>query len=170
MKRSAFLALALLLLGGCASATPTPSPEGLAVYLLAEEGPAALLEGVALDDLALAETPIIGPADIRAYDAATHTMSISEEAMARVRALFEPPVPTGGVPFVMTANGERIYAGAFWTMLSSLSYDGVVILDPLPLSSVMPGDLRITLGYPAPELFTGEDPRSDPRILEALEP
>ena len=89
--------------------------------------------------------------------------------MARVRALFEPPVPTGGVPFVMTANGERIYAGAFWTMLSSLSYDGVVILDPLPLSSVMPGDLRITLGYPAPELFTGEDPRSDPRILEALE-
>lgn len=169
MKRSAFLALALLLLGGCASATPTPAPEGLAIYLLAEEGPASLLEGVALDDLALAETPIIGPADIRAYDAGTHTMSISEEAMARVRELFEPPVPTGGVPFVMTANGERIYAGAFWTMLSSLSYDGVVILDPLPLSSVMPGDLRITLGYPAPELFTGEDPRSDPRILEALE-
>jgi hypothetical protein len=33
----------------------------------------------------------------------------------------------------------------------------------------MPGDLRITLGYPTPDVFTGEDPRSDPRILEAVD-
>jgi hypothetical protein len=155
-----------LLLGGCATAPP--EAEELALYLLAEEGPASLLEGAALDELALAETPIIGPDDVLAYDTDTHTMSLSQEAIARVRALFEPPVPTGGVPFVMTAGGERIYAGAFWTPLSSLSYDGVVILDAQMLSSVMPGDLRISLGYPVPEVFTGEDPRADPRILAAV--
>jgi hypothetical protein len=160
-----------LVLAGCREAGQGPADggeEGLAIYLLEEEGPASLLEGRALAELALAEEPIIGPDDVLAYDPATHTMSLSEAAMARVRALFAAPVPTGGVPFVITAGGERIYAGAFWTPLSSLSYDGVVILDTQMLSSVMPGDVRITLGYPAAEVFMGEDPRSDPRILEAV--
>jgi hypothetical protein len=160
-----------LALAGCretGTGTADGGEEGLAIYLLEEEGPASLLEGRALAELALAEEPIIGPDDVLAYDPATHTMSLSDDAMARVRALFAAPVPTGGVPFVVTAGGERIYAGAFWTPLSSLSYDGVVILDTQMLSSVIPGDVRITLGYPAPEVFTGEDPRADPRILEAV--
>lgn len=159
-----------LVLAACAqqpaTPTPAPAPEGFAIYRLAEEGPASLLEGRALDELALAETPIADPGDLITYDTATHTMSLSAEAYERVRDLFAAPVPTGGIPFVVTAGRERIYAGAFWTPLSSLSYDGVVILDPLALS---PPRLQLTLGYPGAEAFTGEDPRSDPRILAAVE-
>jgi hypothetical protein len=172
VKQMLVVVLAGLVLAGCreaATGATVRGEEGLAIYLLAEEGPASLLEGRALAELALAEEPIVGPEDVLAYDTATHTMSVSEAAMGRVRELFAAPVPTGGVPFVVTAGGERIYAGAFWTPLSSLSYDGVVILDTQMLSSVMPGDIRITLGYPAPEVFTGEDPRADRRILEAVE-
>ena len=171
MRRVLLVVMAGLVRVGCreaATGTTVRGEEGLAIYLLAEEGPASLLEGRALAELALVEEPIIGPDDLLAYDTATHTMSLSEAAMGRVRELFAAPVPTGGVPFVVKAGGERIYAGAFWTPLSSLSYDGVVILDTQMLSSVMPGDIRITLGYPAPEVFTGADPRADRRILEAV--
>ena len=170
MKHLLALSLLALLLAACAPQSPTPAPTtgDFAIYLLAENGPATLLDAAPLEEIALAETPIIAPADLLAYDTATHTMTVSEEAIARVRDLFALPAPVGGIPFVVTAVGERIYAGAFWTPLSSLSYDGVTILDPLTLSSVQPGDLRITLGYPTQEAFTGEDPRSDPRILEAV--
>jgi len=29
--------------------------------------------------------------------------------------------------------------------------------------------IRLELGYPGPDCFVGQDPRSDPRILDALE-
>lgn len=167
MKWIVAMVLAGFLLAGCRPAEP--AADGFAIYLLAEQGPASLLAETPLDELALAEEPLVAPGDLLSYDTATHTLGISDAALARVQALFALPVPTGGVPFVVTAGGERIYAGAFWTPLSSLSYDGVVIIDPTMLSSLMPGHLRISLGYPAPESFTGADPRSDPRILAAVE-
>jgi hypothetical protein len=59
---------------------------------------------------------------------------------------------------------DPIYLGAFWPLYSSLSFDGVVIPVPLMDEPV----IQITLGYPSPSFFAGEDPRSDPRILQAL--
>ncbi len=59
---------------------------------------------------------------------------------------------------------ERVYSGAFWTPASSLSFDGIVIQVP-PLDDA----LHIQLGYPeSPELFRGQDHRSDPRVLKSL--
>jgi len=71
-----------------------------------------------------------------------------------------------GVPFVIVSHGQRIYAGAFWSPASSLSFDGVVILQPADPTA---GTLFIVLGYPGGDFFTGEDPRDDPRLREALD-
>jgi len=71
-----------------------------------------------------------------------------------------------GVPFVIMAHEERIYAGAFWSPASSLSFDGVIIMQPFDPSGQ---PLLISLGYPSNDFFTGEDPRDDPRLRSALE-
>lgn len=52
-----------------------------------------------------------------------------------------------------------------WTLTSSLSFDGVVIMDPAFSSNF---SLSFALGYPTEEVFIGEDPRGDQRIREAL--
>ncbi len=100
--------------------------------------------------------------DITAYDPATHEMSLTQEAAARLAALTPP---TSGLPFVVCVGSEAIYRGAFWPSYSSQSYDGVVI-DPILAGQ---GAVRIELGYPSGGFFSGEDPRADRRILEALE-
>ncbi len=52
-----------------------------------------------------------------------------------------------------------------------MSFDGVVILKPLlsVASTVGRHVIQIELGYPGPGVFSGEDPRGDPIILETLE-
>ena len=100
--------------------------------------------------------------DVVAYDAATHEMVLTPEASARLAA-FTPP--TTGLPFVVCVGGEAVYRGAFWAGYSSQSYAGVVI-DPTLAAQ---GRVRIELGYPTRDAFQGEDPRADPRILQALE-
>jgi len=70
-----------------------------------------------------------------------------------------------GRPFVVVANDERIYAGAFWTLASSLSFDGVVIEEPVFEDDAT---IKLVLEYPTESFFTGEDPRGDARIREAL--
>jgi len=58
-----------------------------------------------------------------------------------------------------------VYRGAFWAGYSSQSYAGVVI-DP---TLAWQGKVRIALGYPTRDAFQGQDPRADPRILQALQ-
>ncbi len=136
------------------------------IYLLAEDGPATQLDGMDLDTVALQERPVIGINDILSYDRNSHEMQLTEAAYRRVQELFPLPVRVDGIPFVVRAGDEPIYAGAFWTPLSSLSYDGVFIMQPF-------GDqekkIGLALGYPGQLAFTGEDPRGNLRIIEALD-
>lgn len=146
---------------------PAPRPgDGFAIYLLVEDVPTLGLAQADLDQLVLAPEPLISSADIVSYDKDSHVIELTETAYKRVRAIFPMPVKVDGIPFVVTVGDERIYAGAFWTPLSSLSYDGIVIGQPLDPEGTL---VQIVLGYPAPEAFIGTDPRSDARILEALE-
>jgi hypothetical protein len=92
-------------------------------------------------------------------------MDLTPEALARVQQVFPTPVRVGGIPFVVCVGRERIYAGAFWTPVSSLSFDGVVILQPFATDETT---IQISLGYPAASFFAGQDPRSDPRVMQAL--
>lgn len=119
-----------------------------------------------LETLPLAEEPLISAEDILLYDWENHAFDVTEESYQHLINEIGGSVPVNGRPFVVVANGERIYAGAFWTLASSLSFDGVVIMDPAFASNV---SIWLALGYPTEEFFTGEDPRCDPRIREALE-
>ena len=90
-------------------------------------------------------------------------MELTPEAYERLRAL---AVPVDGLPFVVRVGDETIYRGALWTPISSLSYEGIVIMQPFDPAG---RTVRLELGYPSPQFARGEDPRSDGRIRAALE-
>jgi len=159
------LALAALIVctslsgGGCA---PPAVDEGFAVYLTRHNVPPSEME--ALSHVDLADTPVFSEKDIISYRADLHEITLTEEAFARVADL---EVPVQGTSFVASVNGSPVYWGAFWTAISSLSFDGVTIWKPLgPQPS---NAIRVVLGYPSPSFYGGEDPRNHPDILTSLE-
>ena len=113
----------------------------------------------------LAESPVISATDIISYDFAEHSMKLRPEALARI-----PRPPVQGIPFVVVANGERVYLGAFTTTISSMSFAvPSIVVDKYRLrTNQAPATLTIDRAYPAPEFGVGPDPRDDPRIKAAL--
>jgi len=142
---------------GCAS----PQGEGFAIYLLAHDTP--ISEIPTISHLELADEPLISVVDIVSYSASTHEIELTAEAYRRIAAL---EVPVWGKAFAVCVDGHPVYWGAFWTAISSMSFDGVTILLPIRPE---PHVIQLQLGYPeSPELFKGEDPRGNGRILKSL--
>jgi hypothetical protein len=154
--------LAALILVGCASR----SQPGFAIHLLSGEASTRDLSGTDIDELDLQEEPILSMDDFVAYHWADHEIELTGEAYKRIQDLYELPVRVDGLPFVVSVGSERIYAGAFWTPVSSLIFDGVIIGQPFDPDS---RTITIGLGYPTTEAFAGPDPRSDERIQQSLE-
>ncbi|MCX8031828.1 MAG: hypothetical protein N3B14_00280 [Thermoleophilia bacterium] len=160
-KQILFLLVGLvLILSGCQAARDN----SFALYLVSQDIPASELARVDINQLEIESEPLISSDDIVSYSKTSHSVELTEEASARLKQIF--PIPVGGKPFVVCVGKERIYTGAFWTPLSSQSYDGVVILQPPDTTATV---IQIALGYPSPDFFRGEDPRGDPRIMKALE-
>jgi hypothetical protein len=151
--------LVLIMLAQCGRVSSTERE--FAIYLPVQKLPPHQLSGVDLADLELEDTPILSVDDIVAYSRETHEIELTASAYERIGQL---EVPVDGMPFVVCVGRDPIYLGAFWPLYSSLSFDGVVIQVPL-MDEPM---IQITLGYPSSPFFAGEDPRSDPRILQAL--
>ena len=184
MKKKLLLGIVLtmLLLAGCQSQADATEEiietgasadsvdlegEAFALYLIADDQLAGSdLADYDLDELPLAETPVIATDDLVNYNWDYHSFDLTENAYLSMLAIFSSGMPMSGVPFVIVSQGERIYAGAFWSPSSSNTFDGVVILQPVDPSG---GSFFITLGYPTDEYFTGEDPRGDPGLKEALQ-
>lgn len=174
MKKNTFylvLLLIVLTLSACQSPVAeieTPlEGEPFAIYLVGDPqitGPD--LKNYDLAKLPLNAMPIITTQDLVSYDWARHGMNLTEDAYLRLLAIFVAGLPSSGVPFVVVAYEQPIYAGAFWTPFSSLSFDGLVVLQPLDPAAQT---LYISLGYPGEDFFTGEDPRANPRLQQALE-
>ena len=156
------LVVMALALSGCAP----PVAGGFAIYLLAEDVRTADVPWDDWSSLEREEQPIIATDDIVAYAKETHEIELTAAAHERVQGLYTLAVDTGGLPFVVCVGDDRIYAGAFWTPLSSLIFDGVIIMEPFETDKRV---IRISLGYPTPEAFRGVDPRADPRIMQALD-
>ncbi|GAB4410501.1 MAG: hypothetical protein Kow00123_24120 [Anaerolineales bacterium] len=135
------LAVLLVVVPAC-----NPTPQEFAIYLANGD----------------AGAPVIAMEDIVSYTWATHEIRLTEAAFARVMALH---VPVRGLPFVARVDGRQVYAGAFWTPISSMSFDGVTIM--LPPGAQDPV-IRIELGYPGSGFFTGDDPRFNPQVRAAL--
>jgi len=115
-----------------------------------------------LEKTELEAEPLLTEKDIVSYDWATHTMELTEEGTKGLPPARE--MRTVGKSFVVVADGQRCYRGAFWTPLSSISHPNPVILvTPLPARTV-----RIERAYPSAKSAKGEDPRSDARLLKVL--
>lgn len=144
-------------------ATITPTiKNGFSIYLLAQD--TTPQELAILSHLELEENPLLSINDIVSYRKATHEIELTTTSYNRIASL---SVPLNGKAFAVCVDDQPIYAGAFWVGYSSLSFDGIVI-DTIRASKEHPV-LQIQLGYPGPTFFHEEDPRSDPRILQALE-
>jgi hypothetical protein len=71
-------------------------------------------------------------------------------------------VGTQGVPFVVVADGQRVYLGAFYSLLSSQSFAGPMVL----VEAIDDAGFAIDPSYPVGS--PAQDVRADPRILKVL--
>jgi hypothetical protein len=136
--------------------------EGFAIYLTRDDIPPEKME--MLSHVDIADQPIITIQDIITYNTQTHEVKMTDQAFDRISQL---EVPVRGKSFLVCVNKSPVYWGAFWTSLSSVSFDGVTIWQPLG-----PQELKIItleLGYPSSSFYNGEDPRNNTTILQSLE-
>ncbi|MFH1486136.1 MAG: hypothetical protein ABIH46_08700 [Chloroflexota bacterium] len=135
--------------------------EGFTIYLLARD--ILISEMPVVSHLELADRSLLSLGDIVSYSRKTHEIELSAQAAERLLKL---EVPTNGKVFVVCVDRQPVYWGAFWTPISSMSFDGVTILKPLS-----PGrhTIRLELGYPSGSSFSGENPRPDPKIMQSLQ-
>jgi len=158
--------LGVLILLTASAAAAQSQQNTFAIYLLARSIDTRTLtqDQGQWKQLALASVPVISDADIISYDFSNHAMRLGPEAIKRL-----PKPPVTGTPFVIVVNGERIYQGAFYTSLSSISYtQPVIVIDNPDPAQPRQGDvLLIEPAYPA-KMARGSDLRSDERIKAAL--
>ena len=157
-KLTAVIFSILLVACGCIA----PNNGGFAIYLTKNDIPPAQMP--VLSHVDIAEKPIIGMDDIITYNAQTHELKLTASAYEDISHL---EVPVRGKSFVVCVDRKPVYWGAFWTPISSLSFDGVTIWKPL-----MPGEphvVNLALGYPSSSFYGGEDPRDNREVLRSLE-
>jgi len=120
---------------------------------------------------ALSPKPLISDADIVTYAFTNHLLTLTPEAAQRI-AHFRMPQLTE--PFIVVANGERIYRGALVSSSCSQSF----ALPSITLwgsqqftihTNLPPNSVLIDRTYAEPFSQTGPDPRSDERIRRALD-
>ena len=102
---------------------------------------------------------IIADNDVLSYTWNSHTLKLTEEGARRIREL---SVPVVGEPFVLKVNGEELYRGYFWTSISSISCNGIMI-DVLRITD---NCVSLENGYPSESFFTGADPRDQKEVFE----
>ena len=157
-KLTVVLICLLLVSSGCGAT----KGEGFAIYLTKEDIPPAQMP--ALSHVDIADQPIISMKDVITYNAQTHELKLTPSAFERISSL---EVPVRGKSFIVCMDKKLIYWGAFWTPISSISFDGVTIWKPY--SSQGPAVITLELGYPSSSFYGGEDPRNSPEILKSLE-
>jgi hypothetical protein len=150
--------MAVISFYGCKS----PEGEGFAIYLPAHDIPVSQMP--ILSHVDIADQPIISLQDIITYNAQTHELKLTDTAFKRISQL---QVPTSGKSFLVCVDKNPVYWGAFWTPMSSQSFDGVTIWKPYSLSK--PYIITLELGYPSSSFYGGEDPRNKPEIISTFE-
>ena len=149
----------VIISSGCAN----PKGEGFAIYLTKGDISPAQMPVLSHVDI-IVEEPIISMNDIITYNAQTHELKLTASAYERISQL---EVPVRGKSFVVCVDRKPIYWGAFWTPISSISFDGITIWKPLSLEE--PHVITLELGYPTSSFYGGEDPRNNPKVMSSLE-
>ena len=112
---------------------------------------------------------LIAADQIRSYDWATHTLNFAPGVRAKLKdRLYQGTKLVSGIPFSVSVGGKSVYDGKVTSTFSSFSFATPVIVVDQVTEGITADQLRIELGYPAKNLFKGEDPRADQRIDAAL--
>ncbi len=104
----------------------------------------------------------------------THAIELNEEGIERWNSYnYHEEIPKlkdslYGRNFVLKIEGEEIYRGEFYSMVSSASYDRIVILDAIVELNKEHNRIYINNGYPNSAFASGEDPRNNQAVLEYL--
>ena len=112
---------------------------------------------------------------IEAYYGDTHTIELNEKGIRKWNSYMTwettPKLADSlySRDFVLKIDGEEIYRGKFYSMVSSATYPGVVIMDAIIELDNDNNTIRIEFGYPLPGFGTGEDPRNAPEVIDFLE-
>lgn len=116
---------------------------------------------------------VLSEQHIKIYHKDTHEIELNEDGIEKWNSYMTyttiPRLAEGlfGEDFFITIKGTEIYRGKFYSMVSSTSYPGVVILDTLFKLDSKNNVIRIDFGYPC--CPSGEDPRNNPDIFSFLE-
>lgn len=114
-----------------------------------------------LGSLALASEPVLDLYSVRYYRGGDHFLAFTlDMSMERLKNALGA-IPLSGKPFVVVADGERIYLGAFWSPISSFSPTTPFVMMETVESRGITIEKR-------PLSDAGADERSDPRIAKAL--
>lgn len=135
---------------------------GFAIYLTAEDIPPDRME--MLSHVNIADKPVMSIQDVVSYNGRTHEIQLTGSAFERLCRL---DVPVRGKSFLVCIDKSPVYWGAFWSPVSSLSFDGVAIMKPL--MPRQPETIRLNLGYPSTSYYGGQDPRNNSEVLKSLE-
>jgi len=159
IKLTALIVVGMILLTGSCS---TSKSEGFAIYLTQDDVPPSQMP--VLSHVDLEDKPLFSTDDIISYEATTHRITLKEKAFNRITSL---EVPVNGKSFMVCVEKTPVYWGAFWTPVSSLSFDGITIWHPFVPPE--PKVIKLELGYPSSSFYSGKDPRNNPEIIRSLE-
>ncbi len=147
------------------SVAPYSWEQRFGIWLLADPGlGAAEAAKLGLPSLETEPAPSLGLGEIGFYSASSHHVGWTPPLDAHEALLAKlGSVPVAGRPFVVEADGERVYLGAFVTLISSFAVDMPAIV----VEQIGSDGFVIDDSYPSGSA-SGSDPRNDPRILEVL--
>jgi hypothetical protein len=191
-----FLAILVLTIG-CALYGAEATTNLIAIYLLDRPlaQPWPRLDKAHLKELKPVSPPVLADDDFLSFNTTNQSFVVTGAAAKRLAltiwSLAKKDAPGWGeqvpyvhhdgefelipvpAPFVFHAGGEPIYAGAFYTSVSSAGFSGPVIMaEEMFIKTNVPRNARfsfsIELGYPG-ALPGTPDPRGDSRIASAVQ-
>jgi hypothetical protein len=157
------LSLIFILISGCEE-NPGYSGEKLEFYLLKSFNAVNGSSEIKSQSVVLEDFPLIYYEEIIGYDPSTCTFRISGAKITEIKNMM---IPSAGIAFAVTIDKQIIYTGYFYTVISSIPCDWVVIMTNSVSS--LSSEIKVELGYPVEnEKLKSIDPRNDKRILKLL--
>lgn len=115
-----------------------------------------------IDSLVLDDTPLADLYTLGWYRRATHAFFWDNYGTTAALRNRVGAVPTRGTPFVVTVDGKRRFVGAFFSLVSSDSFAGPVVV----MEALTDAGFALAAGYPP--VVLQPDPRDDPALLATL--
>lgn len=153
-----------------AASPDAAKPSTVGIYLVADPQYADGAEKVPLTDLKLEAKPLLTDKDIVTYYWGDHIIQLTPEAFQALQRMREIWHAQGCRPFVVVADGQRCYLGAF-------SSDLAGSIPKVPLGCIwtnlpqVPPENAIRIGPISmwdPRRPPEQDTRNDPRLRQAL--